>query len=286
MFSDMKLNLQVVALRAGKRSFLPNAGFFFTILIIAITAGTQDSIAREPDWTFYSALLKEYTYPGHREFMDATLVNYTALKKDKRWPELIRMLAEFPKTDLETKAEKMAFYINGYNILSINMVISNWPVIRLKSLGSMLRPVWTHHAGVLAGEKVTLRRLEHGILRKMGDPRIHVAVNCASMSCPDLRPEPYTAGNLDAQLDDQAVKFLAQKNKGILIDNNSVYLSSIFDWFEDDFVVVGGVESFVRKYRTDLPKGARFKGVLPYNWNINANLSPKERKKALAAFDW
>lgn len=219
--------------------------------------------------------------------MQANLVNYSGLKRDPRWPDLIAAQAAFPKTELETPAEKMAFYLNGYNILSINLVLANWPLTRLKSLGSLLRPVWTHPAGVLAGEAVTLRHLEHGILRKMGDPRIHVAINCASMSCPDLRAEPYTAKDIDKQLDDQAERFLQQKNKGIIIDeNNKVYLSSIFIWFKKDFEKVGGIESFVRKYRPGLPEKIHLEGAIPYNWNINADLSHKERRQALAAFDW
>lgn len=165
--------------------------------------------AAAPDWTLYQAILAEHTYQGRRDYMDANMVDYGAHKDDPRWHYLLAYIAAYPKSALTTREDKLAFYLNGYNILSINMVVRHWPIRRLKSLGSMLRPVWTHRAGILAGDEVTLRHLEHGILRKLGDPRVHMAINCGSMSCPDLRHEPYTAARLDAQLNDQVVKFLA-----------------------------------------------------------------------------
>lgn len=218
--------------------------------------------------------------------MDAVMVDYAGLKRDPRWQRIVQMMADFPLQRLTTVDEKFAFYINGYNILAINMVISNWPVFTLKSLGTVWRPVWMHEAGVLGGKTLTLRFLEHDILRKMGDPRIHFAINCASMSCPDLRTEPYTAVKLYKQLDDQTRKFLTQTNKGILVNGTDIYLSSIFKWFEEDFKTYGGIDGFVYRYRSDLPENVRFQGSLPYNWKVNAKLSHRERLKALASNDW
>ena len=254
----------------------------FFVMFLTIPAAH----AFEPDWSLYEEILSEHTYDGHREYMDAKMVNYGALKADPRWGHLLGYMAAYPKSELKTKEQKLAFYLNGYNILSIDMVVRHWPIRRLKSLGSMVKPVWTHRAGILAGEEVTLRHLEHGILRKLGDPRVHLAINCASMSCPDLRHEPYSADRIESQLSDQSAKFLLQENKGILIDNNRVYLSSIFIWFEEDFDVMGGVEAFVKRFRPDLPADIHLEGALPYNWNVNAEMTNKERRQALAASVW
>ncbi|WLQ12222.1 DUF547 domain-containing protein [Hahella aquimaris] len=257
---------------------------FLCTALAAFIAFTAN--AKEPDWSAYSELLRQYVKPDHKEYMDANFVDYGALKGNEKFAKLVEQIATFPLSDLETPEERMAFYLNGYNILAIKMVVDNWPITKLKSLGSFFKPVWTFDAGVLCGEKVTLRYLEHGILRKMGDPRIHMALNCASMSCPDLRIEPYTASNLNQQLEEQSKKYLTQENKGIVIENDVIHLSSIFGWFEDDFAVVGGVEAFVRKYRRDLPMNIKFSTDLPYNWNVNATLNRSELRQALAKSDW
>ncbi|MDG9669164.1 DUF547 domain-containing protein [Hahella sp. CR1] len=256
-------------------------------LCIGLTAFCLSAAsAKEPDWSTYSELLQQYVKPGHKEYMDANFVDYGALKENEKFTKLVEQVATFPLSDLETPEERMAFYLNGYNILAIKMVVDNWPIVKLKSLGSFFKPVWTFDAGVLCGEKMTLRYLEHEILRKMGDPRVHMALNCASMSCPDLRIEPYTAINLNEQLEEQSIKYLTQDNKGILMENGVIHLSSIFGWFEDDFAVVGGIEAFVRKYRQDLPADIKFSADLPYNWNVNATLNRSELKRAMAKSDW
>ena len=103
--------------------------------------------------------------------------------------------------------------------------------------------------GVVAGKKRTLNEIEHEILRKMGEPRIHVAIVCASVSCPDLRAEAYTVEKLDSQLDDQLTLFLANPKKGLHIDKKGyLYMSSIFKWFAEDFETKGGVRKFLAPY--------------------------------------
>ncbi|ABC27925.1 conserved hypothetical protein [Hahella chejuensis KCTC 2396] len=256
-----------------------------SICFLCIAFSVFAASAKEPDWSAYSELLQQYVKPDHKEYMDANFVDYGALKGNEKFSKLVEQIADFPLSDLETPEERMAFYLNGYNILAIKMVVDNWPIVKLKSLGSFFKPVWTFDAGILCGERVTLRYLEHEILRKMGDPRIHMALNCASMSCPDLRIEPYTASKLHLQLEDQSKKYLMQDNKGITVEKDVIHLSSIFGWFEDDFEVVGGVEAFVRKHRQDLPEDIKFSADLPYNWNVNAILNRSELKKALAKND-
>jgi hypothetical protein len=124
-------------------------------------------------------------------------------------------LSRVPDCRLAHARSKKAFYRNAYNIFSMNMVQQHWPLQTLRSLGFMLNPVWTHNAGVVGGETVTLRALENDVLRAMGDPRVHMAINCASMSCPDLRHEPYVSSRLDKQLDDQSVQFCNKTIKAL-----------------------------------------------------------------------
>lgn len=236
--------------------------------------------------SLYEEILLTYASPGEKNALPAKMVDYRSLADDERWDTLIDMLAEFPVNVLETADEKKAFYLNVYNILAMDMVTNNWPIRSLRNLGSVFRPVWTHEAGVVGGEPVTLRYLEHGVLRATGDPRIHMAINCASMSCPDLRNEPYKAEILDQQLNDQVTHFLAQENKGLTLDpdNKVVLASSIFDWFEEDFESEGGIAAFIRKYRDDIPESWDISADIPYNWDVNGHMTGRDLRNLRA--DW
>ena len=110
----------------------------------------------------------------------------------------------------------------------------------------------------------------------MNEPRIHVAIVCASISCPDLRLEVYTVDNLYQQLDDQMRSFLRSRDKGMKFDKQKgrVYLSPIFKWFEDDFENFGGVLKYISKYITAEEKQVLNDpkmeiAYLDYNWNLN-----------------
>jgi hypothetical protein len=232
----------------------------------------------------YAELLARHTTVGEKVSMPARMVDYSALSGDPEWATLVQALAEFPIAGLHTQDQKKAFYLNAYNILSMNMVQQHWPLHTLRSLGSMLDPVWAHNAGVVGGENVTLRVLENDVLRAMGDPRVHMAINCASMSCPDLRHEPYVSSRLDKQLDDQSVQFLKQENKGIILNkaDNVLHLSSIFDWFESDFESYGGVEAFVRYYRPELAKDLILAPDIPYDWRVNGTLNGRDLSRLRA----
>jgi len=106
-------------------------------------------------------------------------------------------------------------------------------------------------------------------LRKMAEPRIHFAIVCASVSCPDLRYEAYQAEHLDAQLNEQAASFLSNTGKGAQLLHGELSLSSIFKWFSDDFDQVGGVLSFVKKHSVIQVK--EISDYLDYDWSLNAS---------------
>lgn len=140
-----------------------------------------------------------------------------------------------------TEAEQIAFLSNAYNSFTLQSIIDQDP---LKDSIRQIRGVWNRRTFNLAGEARTLDNIEHDILRQeFNEPRIHVALVCAAISCPPLRNEPYLPDQLDAQLDDQTVKF-ASSPHGLSIDRqeNYVYLSSIFKWYGKDFIKTFGVE--------------------------------------------
>src|SRR4030095_12503639 len=138
--------------------------------------------------------------------------------------------------------------IDAYNILAIDLVARHYPVASIRDLGSLLRPVWKIEAGRVGGRAYSLDEIEHGILRPLGDPRVHMAIVCASVSCPSLAREPFVAARIDAQLDAASARFVANEQKGVRVEARGVRLSKIFDWFAADFAAGGGVLAFVRRH--------------------------------------
>lgn len=222
--------------------------------------------AQEPDWGAYAGVLQRHLSRKTEQGIELAWVNYSALRQDGAWAGVVKQVADYPPHTLADGAERMAFYINTYNVLAMQMVMGHWPVASIKDPGNLLRPVWKLPAGKAAGAEVTLHQVEHEILRPMKDPRIHLAIVCASLSCPDLRPEPYTAEKLDGQLEDQTRRFLQNPAKGLRVEGETIHLSKIFDWFEADF---GHLEGFIRRYRPDLPSGLALETDIPYNWSLN-----------------
>jgi hypothetical protein len=121
----------------------------------------------------------------------------------------------------------------------------------------------------VAGQKMSFNRLEKEIIiPRYQEPRIHVALNCASRSCPPLRNEPYDGRKLDAQLNAQSKTFVNSEN-GVRVTPKGAELSSIFNWYNEDFGGPAGVLKFVNKHRDQpLPGGAKI-GFQSYDWRLN-----------------
>jgi len=256
--------------------------FFLSLISLSLLSRVslaQDLALTELN-TLYQDLLNDYVSPGEKNGLTANMVNYAEIRKDDRLNDLMTRLQNYPLENLDTKQKKTAFYLNAYNILSITKVADNWPLKRLKSLGSFFKPVWTHPAGQVCGEKMTLRILERDILQQLGEPRIHFALNCASMGCPNLRLEPYRADSLEFQLEDQLKEFMKQEGKGMqVVGDGQVKLSKIFEWFDDDFEQIGGVSNLIQPYLPSSDKPWEITGYLDYDWDVTCNLSNSEKRK-------
>lgn len=228
------------------------------------------------EFSNWDVLLKKYVASKTIEGIPLNAVNYQALGKDPLYKTVIAELEKASVSTLTTQEEKLAFWINAYNVMAVKMVLDHYPVKSIKDAGGFLSAVWKLNVGMVGGKERTLNEIEHDILRKMGEPRIHVAIVCASLSCPDLRPEAYTPERLHEQLDEQMMAFLANPQKGLQVDEfkQRLYLSSIFKWFAEDFEAKGGVRQFSAKYVPE-PLSAYLKNntirlsYLDYNWNLN-----------------
>ena len=244
---------------------------------LSLLAAALPAAASGLDRELYARLLQDYT----REVEDLAQVrvDYRGLREEPRWRRLVASLEATDPGALASEAERMAFWIDAYNILAIEWVVREDPEESIRDIGNFLFPVWKRTVARIDGREVSLDEIEHDILRPMGDPRIHGAVVCASLSCPPLRREPYRPATLDAQLDDNVRTWLADPRKGLRIDRdeNVVWLSSIFKWFREDFEAVGGPLAFARRHApeaqarwlADHADRARVRH-LDYDWSLNA----------------
>jgi len=139
-----------------------------------------------------------------------------------------------------SRAQQQAFLINAYNAFTVELILTKYPDLKsIKELGSLLSSPWKPKWITLLGDRLSLDDIEHQRLRQRGaydEPRVHFAVNCASVGCPMLREEAFTAERLDAQLEQQTQRFLADRTRNRWNPQRGrLELSKIFDWYGEDF---------------------------------------------------
>ncbi len=222
-----------------------------------------------------------WTANGH-----SSVVDYAGLKRERA--PLTAALAAFSgvaPAEFEgwSREQQMAFLINAYNGFTLELILGKYPDLKsIRDLGSLLRSPWKKPFFQLLGDTRTLDWVEHETLRpRYRDPRIHFAVNCASIGCPALRPEPYVAERLDQQLDDQQRRFLTDRTRNRYNAADGVlYLSQIFRWYGDDFAGSGstlqgwlsGQAALLADNDADRQKlrsGAFRIEHLSYDWTLN-----------------
>ena len=193
------------------------------------------------------------------------LVDYKGFMKDRAQLNgyLSKLSAMKPTKDWSVQ-EQLAYYINIYNAYTVDLILNNYPTKSIKDIDGP----WTKDIVPIGDVKISLGGIENSILRKMNEPRIHFAINCASISCPKLLNEAYTASKINEQLDRVTKEFVnSDKNE---ISKNSAKLSSIFDWYKKDFTEDGKtVLDYVNKYsdvKVDAGTSVTYKD---YNWNLN-----------------
>jgi hypothetical protein len=230
------------------------------------------------------------------------MVDYATLQKNRT--PLESFIREMGALSEETyagwiEADQIAFWINAYNAITLKAIIDNYPIKKGGLIKRSLYPansirqidgVWKKNTISIIGQDITLDAIEHKVLRALFDePRIHFAIVCASISCPSLLSEAYEAEKLEAQLDDQARRFLADSGKFEIDESDkTIYLSPILDWFEEDFLdhynldqaitgrskKLGAVLDFVRVHLDDV-QAARLTDAtykieyLDYDWSLN-----------------
>lgn len=192
-------------------------------------------------------------------------VNYKGILKDiESLKSYITALGKNMPTETWTKNDKLAYWINAYNALTVDLIVRNYPVKSIKDIDDP----WEQRLWNLGGKWFNLEEIEHQILRKMNEPRIHFGIVCASFSCPKLLNEAYTAEQLELQLTEATRSFLADSKRNN-ISENELNLSKIFQWFAKDFKQNGSLIDFIDQYSDIHISPNAKKRYKDYNWDLN-----------------
>ena len=240
----------------------------FLFLVFVIHNGGLYGVEFDHSHQPYGTVLNKYVNNG--------LVDYNGLKSNPEQLDLyLTSLTTVSEKDFNQWSEEkqLAYLINLYNAQTLRLIIDHYPI---KSIKDINEP-WDTPLVTLHGNKITLNELEHQIIRKnYKEPRIHFALVCAAKGWPILPKEPFKPGNLSNQFQKQGRKFLSDpKKNSVDFKNQTVYLSPIFDWFQEDFVKnSGSVLLFVRPYFPDeiskILSNADFKiEFSEYDWSLN-----------------
>jgi len=275
--------------------FIQPAQNSFTIISYGLEEVKSDNF--DHSYATYNSLLNRYVKDAR--------VNYEGfISSMAEFETFLRALGSVDEDDFESwrEEQKLAFWINAYNAFTIKAIIDHYPIKRSFSLVGIfyapsnsilqIKGVWTKLQFRAAGRMVTLDEIEHQILRKkFNEPRIHMAINCASVSCPDLSNEAYTADKLEEQLAYASASFVNNPDKGVYVNEQrgEVKFSKIFKWFGDDFIAnYGGSKLFnsyslkenaVLNFASDYLESQQTKeylmsnklkiGDLGYDWHLN-----------------
>ena len=239
---------------------------------------SSDPVATERvEHGFWDGFLKKYVVTDDPSGIHRVRYAAVAPEDRKALEGYLRELERVEVTRLERSVQK-AYWINLYNALTVKIVLEHFPVESIRDInispGLFSRGPWGAKLLTIQGQGVSLDDIEHRILRPLWkDSRVHYAVNCASLGCPNLRPEAFTPENTEALLEKGAREYVNHP-RGVRLGGDRLHLSSIYSWFRADFGDSWeGVLLHLRKYADpDLRKGLTdFKGSVDYgyDWRIN-----------------
>ncbi|HAK61395.1 MAG TPA: hypothetical protein DCO77_13630 [Nitrospiraceae bacterium] len=267
---------------------------FLAAMMIFTLSGT--AFASEFDYTTYASLLKKYVQEDKKvKGFTLNVVDYEGLYQERRnsssdYNRILEQLAQFNPETLSSKDHQIAFWINAYNIGAVKMILDHYPVDSIRSRKiSFLKNPWGIKIVTIGGRQYSLGEIEHEILlKRFSALKAHFVIVCASLSCPELAKDVYTAGRLQAQLFRQAAKFMNDPKKGYAIDRakKKVYVSRIFKFDKKNFgkgadVIIPFILPFVenKEDREFLEKGTYDLEFLDYEWGLNSLHSGEQSKK-------
>lgn len=224
------------------------------------------------DFTQMDKFFKKYVTDGK--------VNYSGIKKDRALDMIVNDLKDFEPYSIDDNWERLAFWINVYNVYTIKLVTDYYPVESILDIESKsgMNPFEMKFIEMKAGRRFSLDEIEKKIIiPKYNEPRIHYALVCAAESCPVIIPEAYTPEKLDEQLDRQAKIFINDKKKNFLFrEENEIFLSMIYKWYRKDFIkkdssLTNHISKYISKEDKDFIASNNVTKTLylDYYWKLN-----------------
>ncbi|WP_299685632.1 DUF547 domain-containing protein [uncultured Vibrio sp.] len=253
------------------------------LVIISLLFSTLAWSAPKPElWPYWNqsneANSEQVSHQSLQHFLDSylvkqgqnTLVRYQAVTEaDKsKLKQYIKQLEQVNPLNY-SKAEQYAYWVNLYNAVTVDLILDAYPVKSITKLGGLFSfGPWGDDVVSVNGKSLTLNDIEHRILRPIWqDPRTHYAVNCASLGCPNLQPQAFTADNTETLLEQAAFEFV-NSDKGVQVKGNKLELSSIYEWFAVDFGDQKQLIQHLDQYRAK-PVPSANKINYEYDWSLN-----------------
>lgn len=217
-----------------------------------------ETIPNHKDW---DELLKMYVSESGR-------VNYSGFKSNiNKLKSYLEYLSKYPVKENWSKNEELVYWFNLYNASTVYLIASQYPVKSITNLEKG-KP-WDKKFIKSGSNTYSLNDIENTIVRpKFKEPLVHVAFNCAAVSCPNLLNEAFVADRLDSQLVLQAKKWINDPSKNKL-SADKIEVSKIFEWYKDDFTSSGGLIGFINKYASTKVNSNAKTNFLEYNWQLN-----------------
>lgn len=230
-----------------------------------LPAAAPNAVKTAPDYSEFTAILKKHYSPANG-------MDYAALKASEL-PKLQALRTRLGQVDATalSKDDRLAYWINVYNINVVTLVAEHYPVKSIRDLSTdpiKRLNVFDQEVVPYGTGKTSLNHVEVTEIRQaFNDPRIHFAINCAAKTCPPLRDEAYTGSKINTQLDEQARAFL-NGPYGAKVSGDTVTTTPIMKWFGEDFTKSGGPLAFIRKYVKNVPENAKV-AFADYDWALN-----------------
>lgn len=269
---------------------LQKIALVITLILLPMTHSAGIAADTSPQSYWHKHALEKTLEVDHRtwqQFLDKfltaskdniTLVKYSAVdkKSQRQLDNYISELQLIPVSRL-TKEQQLAYWINLYNAGTVQLILQNLPVKSIRDINfssDATNGPWKEKLFKVEGQLLSLDDIEHEILRPIWqDARIHYALNCASLGCPDLQSKAFTPSNSEQLLDSAARRYINHP-RGARVDNNKLIVSSLYQWFKSDFgnsdeTIIG----HLRKY-ADAELAVRLAeikkiGGYEYSWALN-----------------
>ncbi len=233
-------------------------------------------VARDMD---PAAALADWGRVLRRFVDDRGRVDFAGLAADREEIDrYVAFVAATPAERFESGAPRLAHYVNAYNALSMYNVLESGIPATHAGFNKVRFFVLREH--MIGGQRRSLYAFENDVIRPLGDPRVHFALNCSAVSCPRLPQVPFTAERLDAELDSEARRFFAE-SRNLRVDHaaRTVWMSSILRFYQADFVPAHASDliAYANRYAPDSVPGSYAVRFTPYDWTVANQAEPRTR---------